>query len=262
MDDGTLTAREGNPLPGLEWWAESLRVTTFVQPIAGHPQEAWWAGVAGVQPEAITKQPRLGILQMEGVFEHCRLVLRTELGRVDWLLFPLDPADETLESVPFIGGFMETSDLFRRLLTPWFTDAGCPPASRVAFAGTLVSPVMSLADGYARLACYLGDSVKLDAEGSQDFLYQVNRRRAIDLDGRTCWVNRLSKWSVATLTTMRPDLSGSSIVSPLARYFARLEFDTNTEPGAIEDANGVQQARILAKLVEMASEVAREGDVP
>jgi hypothetical protein len=51
-------------------------------------------------------------------------------------------------------------------------------------------------------------------------------------------------------------------VSPLARYFARLEFDTNTEPGAIEDANGVQQARILAKLVEMASEVAREGDVP
>jgi hypothetical protein len=262
MDDPSLIAPQGNSLPELEWWAESLRVTTFIQPAAGHPQDAWWACVAGAEPEAITKQPRLGIVQLEGVSDLGRLVLRTQLGRVDWLLVPLGAADETLESMPSIGGFLETSDRFRRLLAPWFTDAGCPHASRVAFAGTVLSPVGSLADGYARLAGYLTGSVKLDAEGSQDFLYQINRRRAIEIDGRTCGVNRLSKWSVATLTTMRLDPSGSSIVSPLAQYFARLEFDANTEPGAIEDADGAQQARVLAELVEMASDIAREGDVP
>ena len=81
--------------------------------------------------------------------------------------------------------------------------------SRLAFGTVAICPTSSRESGYRELSPYL-PTFQLDAEGSSDFSYQINRPRQIAVDKKSCKVNRLGRWSVSAVRSVQMMLSEGS----------------------------------------------------
>ena len=118
-------------------------------------------------------------------------------------------------------------------------------------------------DANRRLSALLPD-VRLDADRSSDFLYQINRRR-ISASDPEILVNRLSKWSVmhggavalAVIGDTGPHLSRSP------DYFAcRLELDINSAGPLSSSMLESGVAQLFEEFVSLGKEIAEKGDIP
>ena len=255
-----------NRLPLSAWNAEILRLTAFhIEPTS--PQDInWWADLMGEPAETKTVQQRIGGQIEQGLFTGIRgvkLVNQVQPHRIDWSLQLHEP-DPQINVFPTIGQFIEVVEIFVDVMARWLKLKTCPMLQRLAFGAILTYPVDSHAAGYRQLSAYL-PNVKLDPESSSDFLYQINRVRdsTSKIDG--LGINRLSKWSVATLQTMSfsfgQDLDTSMDKGSLLRA-CHLELDINTKTDAKKPLPSNRIDQIFQELVNLAKEIIKEGDIP
>ncbi len=97
----------------------------------------------------------------------------------------------------------------------------------------------------------------IDAEGSSDFFYQINRPRLLRLLESEFNINRLSKWSVATLEMLafqiKPDLKAFSPSE--TKHALRLELDINTSQFHTEPLDRKILPSIFEELVKYGIEI-------
>lgn len=245
------------------WYVESLRLTAF--PVRGTPLTdiSWWTELVGEPAETKTIQPRVGGQTEQGEFLGAKLVNQIQPHRVDWQL-QLPDQETQADTFPTVGPFLEIVERFVELMLKWLSLETCPELHRLAFGAVLVYPIESRVAGYQQLAAFL-PSVKLDLEGSSDFLYQINRVRTSTSKIEGLRINRLSRWSVTAL--QRVDLSfeknlDMSIAKGKLVHACRLYLDINTVPEFRGPLPEKQRGSLFEELVFLAKEIASEGDIP
>lgn len=234
------------------WHVTRLRFTTFHAIDAELDAESVWKGLFEEPPRTITKKMEEGKVICAGKYSDA-LPLRIETSpmRVDVI------SDFSLRPGFWFDGlprFEESNTIFTqhfRLCEQLLQGNQLPRISRVAFGPVLIKSVANKAEGYRALAKLL--PVELDAEGSSEFLYQINRpRRSKKFD---CWLNRLSKWSVLALSFGFVGDSGQ-MQSEQKFTACKLELDINTDP----EYTGELGFEILGELANAAKEIAENGD--
>lgn len=243
------------------WEVAAFRFTAFLTPSGPPVSDTWWGEVVGEDPETTTERPKAGERKQEGPYGNGQLTLSVTLGRVDWVLGPKLPT-EPPEGFLVAGAFVQSCTRFTDLVDKWLTLDTCPSLQRIAIGAVLLQPVADRASGYRKLESYL-PSVRLDCENSRGFLYQINRPRAGPI--RDIKINRISKWSVqsSNVTGMAVENGQLRVLATAEQVYAcRLELDVNTDANFTEEFTLDEAKQIHSALVEMATEIAREGDQP
>lgn len=249
--------------PTTAWLAQTLRLTAFPSPTAEIAATTWWIDLVGEPPETRVSHPRQGERRDEGPCDEGKLSLRVQPTRIDWLFTPVDDQEQRLEGIPNIGPFLDSLDTFFPLMLRWFEFETCPSVQRLAFGSVLLQPVENRETGYRRLSTYL-PAVELDPEESSDFIYQINRPRTSRLGTSDLKINRLSKWSVATMRGVGLLVGSASVVDydlGEALFACRLELDINTAQDFRGEISPDQQAIVFQELVDLGKEIANEGDI-
>jgi hypothetical protein len=107
--------------------------------------------------------------------------------------------------------------------------------------------------------------MKLDAEGSSDFLYRINRRRLSQSGIENLQINRLSTWSVARAEYQAFALESGGIPRVIRGepiFACRVELDVNTAAEFEGKLLPDQSLKIFTELIELAHEILLEGDRP
>ena len=128
---------------------------------------------------------------------------------------------------PTIGSLSDVSEPLSNVVKEWLDV--CPPINRLAWGATLVKPISDAKAGYEEILQYLPD-LKLSPTGISDFFYQINRPRE-STSSVGIKINRLSKWSIMQVGTVRINAGSNVDVVPVKeqRYDAcKLELDINT----------------------------------
>ncbi len=249
------------------WKVETLRLTVFTNTVLDVEPIKWWEGVTGDRSESKTIQPRLNSLHEMGRIKDglCNLSLEVQPSRIDWV-FAAYVSQPVLQDFPTFAELPRALDLFHEVLDKWIAE--CPPAQRLAFGMVLIEGTNDKKSSYEELRRFL-PAVKLDADNSSDFLYQINRKRASKTGIRNLNINRLSKWSAVKLSGMMLQL-GTAEGQPAAKILqagkelngCRVELDINTAP----DFEGVLPKEslqpVVKELIELAAEIAATGDTP
>jgi hypothetical protein len=240
-------------------------VTAFPAQNAEVKPDHWWQEVVRTEPETQLVQAKLGEKRSQGAFEGGQLTLRLQPGRIDWLLGP--PASKLQqvteeETLSLVGRFDAKFPRFRELMDRWLPLS--PPLNRIAFGGVVLLPVPDRQSGYKRLQTYL-PCVTIDPEGSRDLLYRINRPRMSGTGIKDLAINRLTTWSVSTITFKAFTITGgqpSTVTSGSGAFFCRIDLDINT---AAEFSGGFvpdQLEKALNELVGFGIEIIEKGDVP
>jgi len=246
------------------WQVLTLRATAFVPPDAPTLPSEWWAQLVGLPPENVISRPRLGQRQQDGSFEGRKLTLQIQPERIDWMFVPanIERPEELGEGLPSAGSLPDVLGPFCKLILAWIPLA--PPVTRLAFGAVLFQPAENRRAGYTQIAGYL-PSVKLDPDGSSDFLYQINRTRDSRSGIAGLHINRLTKWSVVLIDHVRVEFKrpGVTTAGSLSLQSAcRLELDINTSPEFVEPLPRERLQPLFEELVALGQEIATKGDVP
>ena len=243
---------------------ESVRLTAFVEPSLQLGEPTWWADLTGIEPEQRVSKPSRRELQETGAFGEQSLVLSIQPGRVDWFLTPSSPetpADISGE-LRSTGPFPQVFGTFMVPMLRWLKNA--PALNRLAFGAVLLEPVDDKQAGYKRLSEYL-PTVQIDAAGSEDFLYQINRPRKSNLGIDGLRVNRLSKWSVAFYQHVKFGIPAGP--EPAFSYAGsrmlacRIELDISTPPVLPGELPRERLDEIFREMVNFAAEIGEHGDL-
>ncbi len=247
------------PQPPIEsvWHAEKVRVTAFVSPGSELPDPGVWEQVIGEPPEKTTEQPRVGLVQCEGLFQRGILALKLQLQKLDWI-YGVAP-NRVGTDVPHLPVIGPASEAFDDLLSPIKVWLGSfSHVQRLAFGATVMQPAENHQRGYEIVDHYLPD-VTVDGQSS-DLRYRVNWRRDSNvLDD--AYINRLSSWSVAQIRLV--GLSGAGVQEiPGADTFACiLELDINTPAERDHEIPNDKLVPMLDELVLLAKEIMESGAI-
>jgi hypothetical protein len=242
---------------------EFLRLTAFVHPEERLTEPTWWSDLTGGQPEQRTSKPGRGEFQETGPIGETFLSLSLQAGRVDWFLTPgpFEATADLVVKIASIGTFPEKFGDFVGLMSRWL--AVSPRITRLAFGGVVLVPVESKEAGYRKLSEYLS-AVKIDADSSEDFLYQINRPRT-SASGGGLRINRLSKWSVAYFQRFRVGIPAPSLQAQGTTgdrvHACRIELDISTPAESSGDIHHDRLADVFRELVNFGSEIAQKGDI-
>jgi len=251
-------------LPALDaWLVESLRLTCFPAPDSVIEPSGWWAGVTGGEPESTTLKVKGAVQVHEGHLEQGRMRLTVQPPRIDWeLIFPAPEEPETF-TLPTIGPYPDVAGVLSKLAAKWFALASCPRPARLAFAGTLLQPVEDREHGYELAAKYLRDRVYIDAKGSRDLIYRINRPRLSTSGITGLEINRLNTWAVMVVSKIAT-VSGDKArrTFPMGQAFAlRLELDVNTSAEFDGQFTQEQTPQVFQELLALGQEIAAAGDI-
>lgn len=246
------------------WHVLTLRATAFVAPDAPTAPSDWWGQLVGLPPEIVISRPKLGQHQQDGSFEGRKLTLQIQPERIDWTFMPADvqSPEELEEGLPSAGSLSDALGPFHKLVLAWLPLA--PPVTRLAFGAILFQPAENRRAGYAQIAGYI-PSVKLDPDGSSDFLYQINRPRDSVSGIGGLRINRLTKWSVMLFERVRVEFKRPGVVaagSLAMRSACRLELDINTSPEFSGPLPHERLQSLFEELLTLGQEIAAKGDVP
>jgi hypothetical protein len=238
--------------------AELMRVTLFPSPSSRESSESWWVEVMGAEPEERQIRPRQAIVNEQGDFNKGRLTLSSQATRTDWIWQAREFDTDTVPGPPVLGRFINVVGDFRALVYRWFDLQTCPDARRLAFAGTVSIPVVSLESGHQLLANYLPTVDFGDGSGYSDLVFQINRQRPSEVMP-DLQINRLSRWSVGTWTTTRW-VPPASIEERGRGYRVQVQFDFNS----VAEYDGVISTGdlrgLLDELVDLVRALLKEGD--
>ena len=256
-------AKNGMVAEITNWRAESLRATTFYNTNETVPDVAQvWESVAGRSPERVSSRPREGIQTAEGGLEDTILVVTSQPERIDLNIRPALPAPNVrIRGFLTLGLLSETLMPFLENMRKWLRES--PPSTRLAFGSVLLVDTESVAAGNERMDRML-PNVQLDAEGSSDFFYQINRRRR-SLTTSGVLVNRLSKWSVAqggSVGIFAGAGTGIQLSSEHGFFACRLELDVNTVGPQNHPIPKAKITDLFEELASLGKEIADKGDIP
>lgn len=242
-------------LPISSWTTQSLRFTAFPKAPINTSEIDWWKKTVGFPAENVTLNSRIDLRQEEGDTKLGHLVLAVIPVRIDWLL------PEELDK-PGNPAFEDSVNQFQAYIERWLEIA--PVVQRIAFGAAIEAPTESRASGYRQLSPYL-PFVEIDAEGSSDFQYQINRPRNSTLGIQGLRINRLSKWGVSVrVLGAVPAAAGNQeaqVAPTMEKHACRLEMDVNTAPRADLEFSRDATVKIAHELIALAFEIASKGDV-
>ena len=246
-----------------EWSVESLRCTSFfAEPPSSAADITWWADLVGVEPSDVALRPHEGESRWSGAvdwppLDGATLDLQVQPLRADWHLraAPDDPLE-----FDSIGPLPVASEVFREKLATWFQN--CPTSIRLAYGGVVHLPSDDVPSAYERLSEFLPD-VRIDSGGSRDLLYRINRRRlSTSMPEQNLEMNRISTWSVVSLTSLRIAFPEAALSSQEGGSAVRLEFDMNTVAQHNTAILSEAMADVMAELSNLGIETAQKGDIP
>jgi hypothetical protein len=250
-------------LPDLSVWkAETLRVTAFHEPGVQTLNNTWWEDVTGAIPDSKTMKPREGGYEVAGTYAGGVLTLKADTFRFDWLFTPSNSPDKPTTGLPSIGPLPNAMESFLKSMQAWWAKA--PPITRLAFGTVVLQEVQDRIAGYKLINDYL-PAVDVDAEGSTEFSYSINRpRTANDLAGIK--INRLSRWSVGlfqpiSFTMIVGQAPVASSVTGEPAHALRLELDINTEGERRDPLPNQQLPALIDRLVAFGTEIITRGDL-
>lgn len=254
------------PRPPIDaWQVEMLRVTGFTAaPIPDTPPN-WWTTVVGQPPQTTQIERKDWTHTERGPCCGGVLVNNIQPSRIDWALVR---GDEEIASsgLQTFGSLTEIAPNFLPLMDRWLDMETCPQLRRLAFGAVILLPVESQLAGYRQIAAYL-PSVQIDPENSSDLLYRINRPRNLKKDGTQLTINRLSTWVVlashrfwATIGVSQG--SQTELKKEELGFACRLEMDINNRAAQDIQMSGKNARSVLQDLVNLAFEIAAEGDVP
>lgn len=256
----TMVASQTHPFDLADWFAEGLRLTAFVSPSVSIKDQSWWETLLESPPEVKTQRPKEGVQREEGPFEQGRLSLETQPARVDWRYSgSSEPLLESQQPLPGLGSFPSALVPFLSLMHKWVSIG--PSLNRLAFGAVLFLPTQSRVESYQKLSLLL--PFALDAEGSTDFSYQINRSRQSVSSIANLKINRLSKWlaQVMRFGLIMPQNPAPKIQMD-DHHACRLELDINTHQDYEGEFNSDAASAVMDELVSLAQEIASNGDKP
>ena len=240
----------------MNWQAELLRVTVFPVSSVQFDVAEWWTLVTGEAPEAIESKPKFGIYQAAGCFGKGRLILNIEPNRIDWLY--TKDQQNNIENSFWIGDYLIEKQAFFKALEKW--TPSCPPSYRIALGTILLETTDNLINGYHHLSKLL-PAIKIDAENSFDFSYSINRPRFSKVL-KNLKINRLSKWSVVTISLQIINPSVRQNFDKISETFAcRLELDVNTTADQKDPLPQESLHKLFSELEKFTVEIAEKGDL-
>ena len=241
------------------WQTESLRHTTFLHEPIDPTQQDFWRQLVDKHPEQkITREnERLSI--EEGTFSSGRLSVDVRGDRIDWrMTFSQNSGHAEL---PTMGPYEEISTVFEDLLKGW--PPLCPPTNRIAYGAVLLCPAPDL-NAASSLIQNMMPMNQFDFQDATDFLFRINRRRTIQQMRSELSINRISTWSIANVSRILVDVSSSNttkITTSDDACVCRLELDINTVPNPNVELDNHALAQLFSQLVELANEIASQGDI-
>ena len=133
-----------------------------------------------------------------------------------------------------------------------------PGFARLAVGAHFLLPVESKVAGYTKMAELL-PTIKIDPKGSSDFQYRINRRLAMELDGKQVWINRLVTWGCLGFQLQ---IVGSSAGASRVGDAVSAITDVNTEPNAdFSTLAPAHQQTIIKGLFSNSRDLVEKGDV-
>lgn len=247
-------------LSQLQWDVVSLRMTAFPAPGSEVTKTDWWKSGVDEPPELI-EQPRTGEIVEMAKRGNGELELQIDPLSLSW--FQRVPEVHQENEPEVLGKFRSSCEEFCVLMmSKWFKLNAVPNLVRLAFGAILIQPVQSQEEGLKRLGRYI-PAVNLDPPPSSSFLYQINRRRASELEIEELKINRVMKWSLTKYQLLRTHPDGRvKFTQAPQRSYIRLELDINT----IQEFEGEFQrehaSQVFSELVELGTEIAEKGDIP
>ncbi len=198
-----------------------------------------------------------------------RLVLNCIPGRIDWVLTGNNPPNvdgAAGGAFPLAGPLEEALDSFQGLIESWLPR--CPDVQRLALGVVVLHPVTTVKEGYHLLQNYLPE-LKLDADGSSEFSYSINRPRPSSVSTDGLQVNRLSRWAVVEMKHMRLVIPALGVWAPPLQQIdlggsltaARLELDLSTSADYTKALPREKLPGLWRELVRFSVELTEKGDV-
>jgi len=233
-----------------DWRVELIRVTVFTRDEIPASGVEWWKQITGSEPDSISSKPQLRAFSVSGPLLDSQFVLNVGPGRIDWILGGIPTVDNP---VPDIGTYVDTEKQFADLVSKWLAN---PPIAIVRLAcGAIVHlPVADKIEGY-RLLSELLPPLDIDAEGSSDLLYQINRPRTSTIIP-ALRVNRLSKWQVLLVSLVEAVAGRKTGIITLCR----VELDMNTPAESNDNLSG-HVGSLMPELFSLLREIVEKGDV-
>jgi hypothetical protein len=260
----TSSSRKTDPLHG--WLSENVRLTAFTNQPYTSAARSWWEKCVGQDATEFSEKPTRGeiVARLDSPDGSFKTSLSVSPTRIDWQTeaLPIYSDAKRFGELPNCGTFSEALARLDGVAQRWLPIAS--PITRLAFGCVLLQPVGDKNEGYSELGKFL-NFLKIDAKGSQDLLYQINRPRTQKVTGKKVVINRLSRWSVGELRPISISI-GSEGVAPVedgpSMSFIRLQMDMNTvgEPNVTFDPAAASE--IWPTLLEFAREIVAKGDVP
>jgi hypothetical protein len=247
------------------WHVEQLRCTNFLVPLFDITAEAAFRSFAESEPLQVSENRQQALQTATGVFHSFKLDVAKAPGRIDIILHSNQESAVSMPGVSLLGLWHDIKTLFDSGVKAWLCSN--PKVQRLAFGAIVLNEVADPPAGY-KILNQLLPKVDIDVEHSSDFFYQINRPRLVQFsDELLVKINRLSKWSVATVVSQTLRLSATepvqrpqNVVASLVNY-ARAELDLSTDAELLELPTA-QLATIWEKLVDLAGELLLKGDVP
>ena len=240
-----------------EWQTESLRLTVFPVDPSDATKAQHWQPLISTPAEAVQRPHQTQQVIEEGPWNSARLQVVGQPGQVHWRTFSPTASSG---GPTLLGPLADAVSPFRTLMTRWLTQVSFP-VNRIAFGANVLLSVSSLP-----LACRSLDgmlpTVKIDPNGTRDFMYRINRRRESVHDS-SLQINRLATWSVMQFIGLEVVIGAEGGPAPRElpeKHFCRLELDVNTVPP--RELCQKELSATFDELIDAAIEIAEQGDVP
>ena len=224
------------------------------------PATPSWRDLMDEDPDKSASEPKKHNSEEIGAHRDGVIILATDPSRSHLryaLPMPNNVEDfNKLDAAPNLGPFPDALQWFQPLALKWMQFL--PGVSRIAFGAELLWHVDNQENGYSLLDKLLPD-VTVNPS-SKEFSYRINRPRDLKVGTDTLTVNRLSKWGVNRYAFEQIQ---SSIRTALSAFYAvHAELDISTAADRKEAFPQERLTKLFTALVELAVEIAAQGDVP
>ena len=252
-----------------------MRATGFVASPSDAAPRPLWQSLIGDQPVQVNTRPGQNVIQEIGPFDDAQLVIGQRVERIDIVLRPVPETPVVKKGPEFVeplselrpfatfGEFANILPKFVRLVTKWLGAA--PSLNRLAFGAILVEEVQDLNDAQRALQLLLPNVAFDPNDGVEDIFWQINRPRQSRVVAEIK-INRLMKWSMPEVSVLAIPVVGRAVASgshvAAKSQAVRVELDINTDAKRQNELPTTDLGKLFEELVELANEIALEGDIP
>lgn len=247
----------------MDWNIHKLRATFFHTHPINITESQWWEDVFDEIPESQVLKKRGQEKIENGNIDDIKAEIRIQPLRTDLYIESIEKPIEDDNPLTSIGSFNDIDNIFLQYVFKWVNLNNFLQTNRIAFGAILHQPVKDIITGYKLLQSML-PAVKIDSKTSSDFLYQINRARISNVDIPDLKINRLTKWSVATVKFLGLHVVADIKQEDIIRkdFFAcQLELDINTSEDFTSELPKEKIKDIFKELVSLGNEIGSEGDI-